>query len=130
MRGKYTCRCDFDSGHQDEVQKMLYTYEGPSFGGTSTYHEFLEGTDGVVPCQVTGQPAVDVHWFRDRQEISTNAGRRVRHLPDNTFLIQGVRREDAGTYTCRAEIRGRPIVKQLAISVVVNAHPTVHLRER
>ncbi|KAM6994176.1 neural cell adhesion molecule 1 [Tautogolabrus adspersus] len=127
--GKYTCRCDFDNGHQDEVPITLYIYKGPSFGSTSTYHEFLEGTDGVVSCLATGQPAVDVHWFRDKQEISTNAGRHVRHLPDNTLLITDVRKEDAGTYTCQAEIRGRSIIKQLAISVVVNAHPTVRLRE-
>uniref|UniRef100_A0A3Q3LJQ5 Ig-like domain-containing protein n=1 Tax=Labrus bergylta TaxID=56723 RepID=A0A3Q3LJQ5_9LABR len=127
--GQYTCHCDFDNGDEAKVQKMIYIYEGPSFGGTSTYHEFLEGTDGMVPCLVTGQPAVDVHWFRDGKEISTNAGRGVRHLPNNTLFIQGVKREDAGIYSCHAEIRGRPIDKQLAISVVVNAHPTVRLRE-
>ncbi|XP_031134210.1 neural cell adhesion molecule 1 isoform X2 [Sander lucioperca] len=127
--GKYTCVCDFENGYKDEIATQLYVYEGPSFGSTTTYHEFLEGTDGVVPCLVTGQPVVDVHWLRDNVAISTNVGKRVRQLHDNTVFIEKVKREDAGTYLCQAQIRGRPIYKQLSISVVVNAPPSVHLRE-
>ncbi|XP_044062563.1 neural cell adhesion molecule 1 isoform X2 [Siniperca chuatsi] len=127
--GKYSCLCEFNSGHKDDIQTQLYIYEGPSFGSNTTYHEFLEGTDGVVPCLVTGQPAVDVNWLRDKQELPSHEGRRVRRLPDNTLLIEKVKREDAGTYICQAQIRGRPINKILSVSVVVNAPPSVQLRE-
>ncbi|XP_074510904.1 neural cell adhesion molecule 1 isoform X3 [Sebastes fasciatus] len=127
--GRYTCLCEFNTGHNDDVTKQIYVYEGPSFGSTVTYHEFLEGTDGVVPCLVTGQPAVDVHWLRNKEQISSNAGQRVHHRPDNTVLIEKVRREDAGTYLCEAIIRGRPVHKELPITVVVNAPPTAHLRQ-
>ncbi|XP_074510903.1 neural cell adhesion molecule 1 isoform X2 [Sebastes fasciatus] len=126
--GRYTCLCEFNTGHNDDVTKQIYVYEGPSFGSTVTYHEFLEGTDGVVPCLVTGQPAVDVHWLRNKEQISSN-GQRVHHRPDNTVLIEKVRREDAGTYLCEAIIRGRPVHKELPITVVVNAPPTAHLRQ-
>ncbi|MEQ2183930.1 hypothetical protein GOODEAATRI_002947, partial [Goodea atripinnis] len=44
---------------------------GPSFHDTTTYHEFLEGADGVVLCVVTGQPAVDVQWLKDKEPIPT-----------------------------------------------------------
>lgn len=47
-------------------------------------------------------------------------GERVRKLSDNTLRMEAVRREDAGTYVCHAQIKGRTITKQLAISVVVN----------
>ncbi|XP_034729710.1 neural cell adhesion molecule 1 isoform X1 [Etheostoma cragini] len=127
--GRYTCACEFENGHKDDIATQLFVYEGPSFGSTTTYHEFLEGTDGVVPCLATGQPAVDVHWLRDKEDISTNVGRRVRQMPDNTVFIEKVKREDAGTYLCQAQIRGRPIYKQLSVSVVVNAPPSVHLKE-
>ncbi|XP_038567932.1 neural cell adhesion molecule 1 [Micropterus salmoides] len=127
--GEYSCRCDFDSGHQDNAQVQLYVYEGPSFGSTTTYHEFLEGKNGMVPCLVTGQPAVNVRWLRDKQEIPSHGENHVRQLPDNTLLIETVKREDAGTYVCQAQIRGRPIYQQLSVSVVVNAPPTVLLRE-
>ncbi|KAF0045126.1 hypothetical protein F2P81_001655 [Scophthalmus maximus] len=72
--GKYTCLCEFESGHQDEVQIQLYVYEGE----------------------------------------------RVRQLTDNTLRIEKVKREDAGTYVCQAQIRGRPIYQHLSVSVVVN----------
>ncbi|XP_074510985.1 neural cell adhesion molecule 1-like [Sebastes fasciatus] len=126
--GRYTCLCEFENGHNDDVTKQIYVYEGPSFGSTVTYHEFLEGTDGVVPYLVTGQPAVDVHWLRNKEQISSNAGQHVHQRPDNTVLIEKVRRDDAGTYLCEAIIRGRPIHKELPITVVVNAPPTAHLR--
>uniref|UniRef100_A0A3B3CCK9 Ig-like domain-containing protein n=1 Tax=Oryzias melastigma TaxID=30732 RepID=A0A3B3CCK9_ORYME len=126
--GRYTCKCDYDNGHQDDTQVTLYVYEGPSFGSTTTYHEFLEGTDGNVPCLVTGKPAVDVQWFRDKQEIPSRLS-RLRKTPDNTLHIGKVRREDAGMYVCYAHIRGRPMSNQLLVSVVVNAPPTVRLRE-
>lgn len=126
--GMYTCLCEFES-YSDEISTQLYVYEGPSFGSTNTYHEFLEGTDGVLPCMVTGQPAVDVRWMRDKEEIPSNAGMRVHQRPDNTVLIEKVKREDAGTYICQAQIRGRSIYQQLSVSVVVNAPPSVRLRE-
>ncbi|KAF3840090.1 hypothetical protein F7725_018807 [Dissostichus mawsoni] len=103
--------------------------KGPSFGSTDAYHEFLEGTDGIVPCLVMGQPAVDVHWLRDGEEISSIGGKRVRRLPNNTVLIEKVKTEDAGTYVCKAQIKGRPVSQQLPISVVVNTPPSVRLRE-
>ncbi|XP_054477052.1 neural cell adhesion molecule 1 isoform X2 [Anoplopoma fimbria] len=127
--GRYTCVCNFDNGHEDAVSTQLYVYEGPSIVSTNTYHEFLQGTEGMVPCVVTGQPAMDVHWLRDGEEISSDAGKRVHQQPDNTVLIKNVTREDAGTYVCQAQIRGRSIKQTLNFSVVVNAPPTVRLRE-
>uniref|UniRef100_A0A1A8S3Z0 Neural cell adhesion molecule 3 n=2 Tax=Nothobranchius TaxID=28779 RepID=A0A1A8S3Z0_9TELE len=126
---KYTCYCEYDTGAKADTQITLYVYWGPSFGGTKQYHEFLEGTNGVVPCLATGQPDVDVHWLRDKQDIPSVGGRRVRKMPDNTLLIENVRRDDAGTYVCQAQIRGRPIYQELAISLVVNVPPTALLKE-
>ncbi|KAJ0065826.1 hypothetical protein NL108_000048, partial [Boleophthalmus pectinirostris] len=127
--GKYICRCEFETGHTDEAQTQLFIYDGPSFAGTTSYHEFLEGTDGVVPCLVSGQPAVDVVWLRDKEEFLMNSARRVWQKKDNTLFIGQVKREDAGTYVCQAQIKGRPIFKSLSVSVVVNAPPKVHLKE-
>lgn len=44
----------------------------------------------------------------------------MRQLTDNTLRIEKVKREDAGTYVCQAQIRGRPIYQHLSVSVVVN----------
>ncbi|KAL6108871.1 uncharacterized protein ACO6RY_12126 [Pungitius sinensis] len=128
--GKYTCMCAFDNGYEDKTTIQLFVNEGPSFGSTKTYHEFLVGSEGVMPCLVTGQPAVDVHWLRNNKEISSDAGQRVRRLPDNTVLFETVKREDAGMYECQAQIRGRPVKQMLPVSVVVNAPPSLRLRDQ
>ncbi|XP_078143239.1 neural cell adhesion molecule 1 isoform X3 [Centroberyx gerrardi] len=126
--GRYTCLCEFDNGHRDDVSTQLFIYEGPWFSNSDTYHEFLEGQEGVVPCLASGKPAVDVHWFRDQRELPSY-GNRIRQSGDNSLRIEAVRREDAGTYVCQARIKRRPISQQLTISVVVNAPPTARLRE-
>lgn len=127
--GRYNCKFETDEGHKDEDYFDLYVYEGPAFRGTKVYHEFLEGADGVVPCLGTGKPAVDVSWLKDGELISSTPGIRVRKLPDNTLHIDKVKRSDAGTYICRAHIKGRPIYQDLYVSVVINAPPTVHIKE-
>ncbi|XP_017164764.1 neural cell adhesion molecule 1 isoform X2 [Poecilia reticulata] len=127
--GTYTCMFESDDGHQVDAQSVIYVYEGPSFHGTTTYHEFLEGADGMVPCLVTGRPAVDVTWLKDGELIPSTPGVRVSKMSDNTLHIEKVKRSDAGTYICQAQIRGRAIYKQLPVSVVANAPPTVHIRE-
>ncbi|XP_016528756.1 neural cell adhesion molecule 1 isoform X2 [Poecilia formosa] len=127
--GTYTCKFESDDGHKADAQSVIYVYEGPSFHGTTTYHEFLEGADGMVPCLVTGRPAVDITWLKDGELIPSTPGVRVRKMSDNTLHIEKVKRSDAGTYICQAQIRGRAIYKQLPVSVVANAPPTVHIRE-
>uniref|UniRef100_A0A8C4ZH90 Neural cell adhesion molecule 3 n=1 Tax=Gadus morhua TaxID=8049 RepID=A0A8C4ZH90_GADMO len=129
--GSYTCLCTFDNGDPDgRTSTNIYVYDGPSFGATQVYHEFLIGQDGMVPCLASGRPKVDVRWLRDEQVIHSQEGDRVTRLQDNSLRIKNVRKDDAGTYTCQATIRGRPIKQDKQISVVVNAPPTVTLKEK
>ncbi|KAG7469011.1 hypothetical protein MATL_G00124300 [Megalops atlanticus] len=121
--GRYTCVCDFDSGGSDDTSVQIYVYEGPKFGNMSTYHEFLEGQDAVIPCIVTGLPSVVVKW-----PPATSDGRHM--LQDNSLVIPNIQRHQRGTYVCEATIRGRPISKRTNVSVVVNAPPTVEIHEK
>ncbi|XP_024917580.1 neural cell adhesion molecule 1 isoform X2 [Cynoglossus semilaevis] len=127
--GTYICECEFDNGHNDIARSMVFVYEGPSFNGTKTYHEFQEGEIGLVPCLVTGKPQVNVLWLRNNEEIPSNPGLRVRHLPNNTLYFAEVKRKDAGTYTCHAEINKSIGQKHLDVSVVVNFPPKVLPKE-
>ncbi|XP_030014772.1 neural cell adhesion molecule 1 isoform X1 [Sphaeramia orbicularis] len=127
--GRYTCVCEFETGHRDERDTQLYVYDGPSFTTNKTYHEFLEGNEAVVPCLVVGSPAVDVQWFRNKEQISSDGATRVHQRTDNTLVIRNVKRDDGGTYVCQAQIRGRPVYQQQLVSVVVNAPPSVRVRE-
>ncbi|XP_036394848.1 neural cell adhesion molecule 1 isoform X2 [Megalops cyprinoides] len=121
--GRYTCACEFESGHNDETSVQIYVYEGPTFGNMSTYHEFLVGQDAVIPCVATGLPSVDVKW---------SPGPSDGHLllQDNSLVIRSIRSDQHGTYVCEATIRGRPISKHIAVSVVINVPPTVAIHEK
>ncbi|XP_029477691.2 neural cell adhesion molecule 1-like isoform X2 [Oncorhynchus nerka] len=126
--GRYTCLCDFDTGHRDQTSYTIFVYERPSFGETLAYHEFLEGQDVVITCMVTGKPVVEVNWERDHEKLHSEAG-RITRLKDNSLQINNINRKDRGTYTCEAKIKDRPIFEKLDISVSVNVPPTAKIHE-
>ncbi|XP_064804008.1 neural cell adhesion molecule 1-like isoform X3 [Oncorhynchus masou masou] len=134
--GRYTCLCEFDTGHRDDVSYAIFVYEPPSFGQTPTNHEFLEGQDVVITCMVTGKPAVEVNWERDHEKLHSDGSRagRIIRLKDNSLQINNISRKDRGSYTCEAKIKDRPIFKKHVISIFVNGGvtqipPTVKIHE-
>ncbi|XP_038848674.1 neural cell adhesion molecule 1-like [Salvelinus namaycush] len=126
--GRYTCLCEFETGHREDVSYTIFVYEPPSFGQTPAYHEFLEGQDVVITCVVTGKPVVEVNWERDHQKLHSDAG-RITRLKDNSLQINNINRKDRGSYTCEAKIKDRPIFKKHVISIFVNVPPTVKIHE-
>ncbi|XP_010883381.2 neural cell adhesion molecule 1 isoform X1 [Esox lucius] len=125
--GRYLCLCEFETDHRDETFIILFVYEKPAFIDIETYHEFLEGQDAVIPCNVTGQPAVEVKWKRYHQELQPND--RIRITEENSVQIKNISREDQGTYICEGKIKQRPISKETEISIVVNVSPIVKIHE-
>ncbi|XP_070993971.1 neural cell adhesion molecule 1 isoform X4 [Oncorhynchus clarkii lewisi] len=125
--GRYTCLCDFDTGHRDHTSYTIFVYERPSFGETLAYHEFLEGQDVVITCMVTGKPVVEVNWERDHEKLHSEG--RITKLKDNSLQINSINRKDRGTYTCEAKIKDRPIFEKLDISISVNVPPTAKIHE-
>ncbi|KAG9335413.1 hypothetical protein JZ751_004735 [Albula glossodonta] len=115
--GEYSCEFDTDN-------------EKLEFINTPTYHEFLEGSTAVIPCQATGLPEVDIKWQKSNDgrglAITTATSGfvcdRITVLEDRSLRIANTRQGDQGTYTCEASIKGRPISERKAISIVINAH--------
>ncbi|XP_052345884.1 neural cell adhesion molecule 1-like isoform X6 [Oncorhynchus keta] len=110
--GRYTCLCEFDTGHRDYVSYAIFVYEPPSFGQTPTNHEFLEGQDVVITCVVTGKPAVEVNWERDHQKLHSDAG-RITRLKDNSLQINNISRKDRGSYTFPPTVKIHEEVKKV-----------------
>ncbi|XP_028837173.1 neural cell adhesion molecule 1 isoform X1 [Denticeps clupeoides] len=127
--GTYTCVCEFDSGHNDEISTNIYVYEPIKFHQTTDYHEFLLADTVLVPCIVTGKPEVDVTWYRNGQSVGSDVKNRFVILPDKSLQIRKIERDDEGSYSCKATITGRPVSDMRNISVVVNAPPTVKIHE-
>ncbi|XP_041962471.1 neural cell adhesion molecule 1 isoform X1 [Alosa sapidissima] len=143
--GTYTCKCEYDSGGDKETSADVFVYEPITFGKTATYHEFLKGGQALIPCVATGKPAVEVQWYRSSTQLGTDGMRgtlatassgffcgkpRITVRPDNILQIDDIQREDRGTYTCKAFIKGRPLFETLDISVVVNTQPVVEIHEK
>ncbi|XP_043117245.1 neural cell adhesion molecule 1 isoform X2 [Puntigrus tetrazona] len=142
--GIYTCVFENEHGTQKKVDYQIYVYQTPDFGNTPVYHEFLVNQTVTIPCVVTGKPAVEVHWYRNDRIVNDDGrgdghaagssallcGRgHLRILPDKSLQILGIQQEDSGIYTCEGRIRGRPIKRELQISVIVNEPPTVLIHQ-
>ncbi|XP_026139283.1 neural cell adhesion molecule 1-like isoform X1 [Carassius auratus] len=122
--GNYTCVFENDQG-QRKITYQIYVYQTPDFGDTSVYHEFLVNQTVEIPCEVSGQPAVEILWFRNDSIIKDDGRGNLRILSDKSLQISGIQQEDSGTYTCVGRIKGRPTERELQISVDVNEPPTV-----
>uniref|UniRef100_A0A8C1QW15 Neural cell adhesion molecule 3 n=1 Tax=Cyprinus carpio TaxID=7962 RepID=A0A8C1QW15_CYPCA len=120
--GNYTCVFDSDRGIE-KTSYQIYVYQTPDFGNTPLYHEFLVNRTVNIPCVVSGQPAVEIDWFRNNRTVKDDGQGHFRIQPDNSLQILGIQQEDSGTYTCEGRIKGRPITRTLKISVVVNGEP-------
>ncbi|XP_031432712.1 neural cell adhesion molecule 2 isoform X2 [Clupea harengus] len=128
--GTYTCKCEYDSGSTKQTTASIFVYEPISFGQTTTFHEFLKGERALIPCRVSGRPAVEVQWLRSSTLLVADGNQRITVLPDNSLQIDDIQREDRGTYTCKASIKGRPVSKMQNISVVINTPPEVIIHEK
>ncbi|XP_016339037.1 neural cell adhesion molecule 1-like isoform X2 [Sinocyclocheilus anshuiensis] len=142
--GIYTCVFENDHGTK-KSNYQIYVYQTLDFGNTPTYHEFLVNQTATIPCVVSGKPAVEILWFRNDRIVNDDGrggghaagpsallcGRsHLRILPDRSLQILGIQQEDRGTYTCEGKIKGRPIMRELQISVVVNEPPTVLINQK
>ncbi|KAA0702748.1 Neural cell adhesion molecule 1 [Triplophysa tibetana] len=126
--GVYTCKLENDQGIRSS-QYQIYVYRGPGFGTTRTYHEFLVNQTVIIPCVVSGEPEVEVQWYRNDRIINNDGRGQLKVLPDRSLQIVGIQQEDRGTYSCEGKIKGRPITRTLLISVVVNEPPTVLIHQ-
>uniref|UniRef100_A0A672SX24 Neural cell adhesion molecule 1-B-like n=1 Tax=Sinocyclocheilus grahami TaxID=75366 RepID=A0A672SX24_SINGR len=127
--GIYTCVFENDLDTK-KSNYQIYVYQTPDFGNTPTYHEFLVNQTATIPCVVSGKPAVEILWFRNDRIVNDDGRGHLRILPDRSLQILGIQQEDRGTYTCEGRIKGRPIMRELQISVVVNEPPTVLINQK
>ena len=48
-------------------------------------------------CKAEGNPLPSIQWFKEGSPLRSG---RFRHLQNGTFLVNSVRKEDAGNYEC------------------------------
>ncbi|XP_039506733.1 neural cell adhesion molecule 1 [Pimephales promelas] len=127
--GTYSCVFENEHGITKRTDYQLYAYQTPDFGNTMKFHEFLANQTVTIPCFVSGKPAVEIYWNRNGRIVNDDGQGHLKILPDRSLQIVGIQPDDRGIYTCVGKIKGRPITRELQISVVVNEPPTVLIHQ-
>ncbi|XP_069093155.1 hemicentin-2 isoform X1 [Pleurodeles waltl] len=94
--GDYSCHAVNEFGEDVQSVTLIYT-ELPRVNALSPLVQVPLGEVATLQCQASGVPVPHITWFRGEQELSPSPGTQ-----EGTLQIQGVRRSDAGEYTCLA----------------------------
>lgn len=102
--GEYVCQVRLRSGGFPTVTAtaVVRVQEPPTFYAplrSETLGEY--GTQVVLPCDVDGEPAPLVTWFRNAEAV-TMSGERYTLREDNALVIRRLTMEDSAMFQCLA----------------------------
>lgn len=102
--GQYSCEVRLKSGNYESVVSMasISVQEPPAFF-TPMRSETLGdyGSKMTLPCDVVGDPAPYVTWFRNSEALNL-AGGRYSVREDNSLVIRKLTMQDAAMFQCLA----------------------------
>ncbi|CAG7729553.1 unnamed protein product [Allacma fusca] len=102
--GVYTCRVRVISlGKVEERHIQLEVQEKPKILATQPPLEGVESGSLILECAATGKPEPEYEWVNERGQELSDLERFVVDKYKGTLRIDGLRREDAGTYRCTAK---------------------------
>lgn len=59
-------------------------------------------TIAILPCQASGNPKPAINWFKNQQPLNAVGSSRIMVEPTGTLVIDNLKEEDTGLYTCTA----------------------------
>ncbi|EDW78444.2 uncharacterized protein Dwil_GK16432 [Drosophila willistoni] len=104
--GEYTCQVRLRSGGYDTVSASakIQILEPPAFftpTRAETYGDF--GGQVQLPCDVVGEPAPQVQWYRNAESVESQIKNgRYSLSADNTLIIKKLSLDDAAMFQCLA----------------------------
>uniref|UniRef100_A0A8C4YVD5 Hemicentin-2 n=1 Tax=Gopherus evgoodei TaxID=1825980 RepID=A0A8C4YVD5_9SAUR len=109
--GEYTCLATNEAGSVQKRTKLV-VYAPPELRGDGPRRNvsILAGQPLTLDCDVSGIPAPTVTWYKDGQLVSCTQSIRVHK----------VRKEDAGSYTCKAVNRVGEVQRHFHVLVLVS----------
>ena len=120
--GSYSCQLRAGGRRvTSRPARLEVRYLRRSFGEVDREVEVVEGGVAVVQClPPKGWPAPRVRWEREGEEVEFG---RSRWEEVSTLVLENVRRDDAGTYTCSAS-NSEGEVMDLAVELRVAKAPS------
>ncbi|KAL1476844.1 hypothetical protein MTO96_036197 [Rhipicephalus appendiculatus] len=103
--GNYTCIVKNIFGF-DSYSAYLDVEAPPVLKKTTPDTNVVQGGSVTLSCLATGSPKPSVNWSRSAGTagvVALAADPRMQASPNGTLLIEEVRAEDAGKYTCTAQ---------------------------
>ncbi|XP_004643987.1 immunoglobulin superfamily member 10 [Octodon degus] len=98
------------------------TFEKPRIvGGNAASFTVPADSDGLLPCEATGNPLPTIHWTRVSSGIELSKRKqnsRFHVFPNGTLSIQKVNIQDRGQYLCSASNRFGTDRLHVTLSVV------------
>lgn len=79
------------------------------------YHAKTGNTVELV-CNVHSHPSATVKWFKSEMQLTNDTAKLSKAGHRHTLTIAGVKHEDYGNYTCRAENKWGEASRVLEIS--------------
>ena len=113
--GRYTCIAKNKIG-KAEADVFIEVTEAPVFLNVQNEIKIIEGQDKIIRCDVKGNPAPEVSWRKNGEQINYGI---VSRGGDNLIHIAKAKVEDAGRYTCIAVNRAGERRHNIQIQVLV-----------
>lgn len=104
---------------------LLQVYESPILTSHPEKIEAVEGDNVAFACSASGRPPVEYDWINQKGEDVRQVSWE-RYMVDKykgTLHINGITRDDAQSFTCRAKNAAGVISMQSTLSVVTK--PTI-----
>ncbi|XP_062447296.1 hemicentin-2 [Rhea pennata] len=101
--GVYTCLATNEVGSVSRTTQLL-VYAPPEMAGSDHRENIsiVASQPLTLDCNVSGTPVPTIVWYKDEQLVSEGRGLRFLHGAQALHFPK-VRKEDAGSYTCRAK---------------------------
>ncbi|XP_068771088.1 hemicentin-2 [Struthio camelus] len=121
--GDYTCLATNEVGSVSRTTRLL-VYAPPKMAGSGLQENISAVASQALTlnCNVSGTPVPTVVWYKDGQLVGEGRGLHFLHGAQ-ALRFSKVQKEDAGSYTCRAENRVGEAHRHFTLLVLVP--PTV-----